>query len=1641
MRNRTPFSRAAAILCAALLAMTSTPAYAGETEGVPSVTGQVEVPESEAPVLRGETEATGDKSAEEKDSSSEADGAKAVEQEPTDALASTKNTNDEGTKDYIVVLPIMPGVQYADVDESHKSEEYSTDEETILLYTQGEHVSFSVDTSFSWSVYDKAQDSDILKSGDVKNGKVSFTMPADDLIVRYIVPNADGADVVNETEKGSEQSTEAAIPANRETEQGEKAESVSGFVEEETESETVSEENAFSAISAETEKPETEAVSEKASETETETETETEQTTFKVIAPDGDGYSMSVKGGETHEAGEKVTVVVTPKEGQLIDEVTAYYDGNVASADQTNQPEYASLGADTEKAETKSMAETAVEAASQNAVAPEDTSENESADAAELNLSVKNIAVKVDTSDETPDSFTVGDVVGEKKMSFRMPKANVVLRAKATPIPGGEALGVTGGKLYSMDSPEKTLKINYIKDGNILDNMSMDVGGGTSTGNGGKSRGAYYSKSNGNNHINDGARAVEFTLADGSTYTTFAYCLQNDLGNPSDETFKTGKISLLGTNENVAKGLYYLYRGPGWGLTVNGVNVQALVDQWTNQDGKVTGSSRYAVTHAVLCYLNNPAEHNWAKYWYGELDSKTQAAIEKIGNAIKGFPAPSSGLSTSGATASWDGNYYSTGAISFSSTVPGDWAQATIPAHMYLNVGNRRYSGGNVAQVNAGESFTISVDAEFTGTPQTLVFKTRYGTSFVPYKFDAAKKSQDLGFAYVANNGTTLTINWQPGTNVKIRKSSAAPVFTDNNRMYSLNGATFDLEGNGRKYTFTVDANGNSAEQLVLPGNYTLTETVVPTGYKKAAPMPVTVKAGAGSQTFEVKDEPKKASANLTVQKKIVSDGDDTGHDLSTAQFTIKYYDNVDASGDPKNVWVIHPTAVGGSNPQTYVASLDQAHLVSGSLVYGAGRFPLGSISIQETYAPNGTVLNSAVQTFQLLDSTDNPSANIKLESLDVHNNVLKLQIRKLDEAGKDLPGAKLAVFDAGGNKVDEWTADGKPHNISKKLHEGDTYTISEVSVPAGYVKAKPVTFTVKNTPELQTFTMVDKQVLVSKTDVTGDKEIPGAKLTVTDKNGNPVDSWTSTNKSHPVSGLSVGETYTMTETLAPKEFVKANSIKFTVLDDGKVQTVRMVDKQLVVSKTDVTGDREIPGAKLTITDKDGKVVDEWTSTEKPHYTSGLEAGASYTLTETTAPDGFVRAESIKFTVKDDGKIQTVSMKDKQVTLTKLDITGGKEIPGASITVKDKDGRTVDEWVSEEKPHAISGLEDGGTYTLTETTAPEGFSRNPETIEFSVMKDSGDQHLTMKDRQVFVTKTDITNGQEIPGAHLSVTDKDGNVVDEWTSTGNPHPISGIVDGEKYSLTETKPADGFVTAESIQFTVDDELKENQVVEMKDDITKVDISKQEITGGKEIPGAHLVIKDKDGNVVAEWDSTETPHYIERIPIGSYTLTETKPADGYVTAETISFEVKDTPEIQHVKMYDDVTKVEISKQDITTKEELPGAKLVIRDKDGKTVETWVSTDEPHYIEKLPIGDYTLTEITAPNGYQKAETVKFTVKDTGEIQHVVMYDSPIPPQTSTPPKTSDPFNPIILAGAAAAIALLVFGILLIRKKKNKKV
>lgn len=219
--------------------------------------------------------------------------------------------------------------------------------------------------------------------------------------------------------------------------------------------------------------------------------------------------------------------------------------------------------------------------------------------------------------------------------------------------------------------------------------------------------------------------------------------------------------------------------------------------------------------------------------------------------------------------------------------------------------------------------------------------------------------------------------------------------------------------------------------------------------------------------------------------------------------------------------------------------------------------------------------------------------------------------------------------------------------------------------------------------------------------------------------------------------------------------------------------------------------------------------------------------------------------------------------------------------------------------------------------------------------------------------------------------------------------------------------------------------------------------LDISKVDLTGGFELDGAELVLKDQAGEVVDQWTSTGVPHRISPIVPGKYTLAETVAPQGYLlSSETVEIEVLETGDIQTAEMTNDYTKVDISKTDIATGKELPGATLQVIDSDGNVIEKWVSEDKPHRIDMLEPGDYVLREITAPDGYEVAEDVAFTVDATGEIQTVVMKDAATP---GTPGKGYDktgvdlaPIFALIAAGIAAAGGLIGYGAH--KRRKSKK-
>ena len=356
-----------------------------------------------------------------------------------------------------------------------------------------------------------------------------------------------------------------------------------------------------------------------------------------------------------------------------------------------------------------------------------------------------------------------------------------------------------------------------------------------------------------------------------------------------------------------------------------------------------------------------------------------------------------------------------------------------------------------------------------------------------------------------------------------------------------------------------------------------------------------------------------------------------------------------------------------------------------------------------------------------------------------------------------------------------------------------------------------------------------------------------------------------------------------------------------------------------------------------------------------------------------------------------------------------------------------------------------------GNYIVKELRAPLGYYVNEEPMEVTFTYDGQavmvlDNTCSNKPTEMWVSKRDLTNDEELPGATLAIKDTDGNTVTTWVSTDEPHRVTGLHFGESYTLTEIRAADGYALANDITFRLiqksdedgnhleecevyylttknilfwkwdDWKLLDDATVIMQDDITKVQISKKDLTTNEELPGAELIITDEKGSEIDRWISTDAPHYMEKLPAGKYTLTEVTAPDGYAIAERMEFEVLPNGEVQTFEMFDDTIKVKISKVDITTNEELPGAELVIKDKDGTEIDRWISTNGPHYVEKMPAGDYTLTEITAPNGYKVAESIDFTVLPTGEIQTVVMKDAredtptPTPDNTPTPDHTPQP-------------------------------
>lgn len=431
-------------------------------------------------------------------------------------------------------------------------------------------------------------------------------------------------------------------------------------------------------------------------------------------------------------------------------------------------------------------------------------------------------------------------------------------------------------------------------------------------------------------------------------------------------------------------------------------------------------------------------------------------------------------------------------------------------------------------------------------------------------------------------------------------------------------------------------------------------------------------------------------------------------------------------------------------------------------------------------------------------------------------------------------------------------------------------------------------------------------KVEISKKTVTGDDELEGATLTVKDSNGDVVLdkdgnelTWVSGDHPHKIEGLHINEAYTLEETVAADGYVKATSIEFKVNEDGSVTSVTMIDKMVTVSKVDIGG-KEVKGAEMSVTDTDGNVIDSWTSDGTEHKVNGLEEGKKYILNENTAPAGYVKATSIPFEVSgaDENGVkvdQAIDMTDKKVTLNKTD-GNGNEVSGAKITITDEDGNTVESWTSGDKPHDISGLEEGKSYTWHEDYSEDIFGYYyAEDYTFEVTADGIDQNLEMVDAPIKyqIAKVD-DNGNYVKGVTLKLTDitdaenpTEVELPNGGVTTGKPFELDKVLGAEHtYELVESEYVAGVYKATKMQFTVP-KYGTNEVtkVTMEDITTNIAVSKVDNHGDR-VKGAKMsvleAVKNDDGTITPAVDENGN----EKAPVYTFT-TEDKATDisGYV------------------------------------------------------------------------------------------------------------------------------------------------------------
>lgn len=993
---------------------------------------------------------------------------------------------------------------------------------------------------------------------------------------------------------------------------------------------------------------------------------------------------------------------------------------------------------------------------------------------------------------------------------------------------------------------------------------------------------------------------------------------------------------------------------------------------------------------------------------------------------------------------------------------------------------NNQLKTGSI-KINKQSEDNQNGDREFTitGNGKTYTIKTGsdgiailsdipvYNSNNEKIVYTISEKNVPVRYVVPADQTATLTADATTTKTFKnILKKFAVEVTKQDSETSSaqgdgtLSGAVYGIYRDGTLVdTYTTDGSGYFKTKEYVCGNYTVQEISPSEGYLLDETVyPV----GAEAENYTIEHNPISMIVTEDVIKgniAMIKHSDDGSTQIETPEVGAEFEVYLKSSGSYAN-------AV--ETERDYLTCDENGFAQTKDMPYGI-------YTVHQTKGWEGTEF---MEDFDVNISADGQTYryiinNEKFESY--------IKIVKVDsETGKTIPyeGAGFEIYDSNGQKIsmtfayptpttiDTFYTNSEGYLITPEVLPYGEYLLVEVQAPYGYaLDSTPVSFTVSADN-------AEKENALTVIKVRKENTAQKGKISV-QKTG---DIFTSVNMASSAYTDENGELVVNSTTYTP------------VFANGNLSGAVF---QVIAAEDIVTLDG-------TVHANAGDVVAEITTDENGYAETDLLYLGKYEIKEVQAPYGYVRNSESQFVEltyagQEIAVLDTVNAsfvndyQSVEISLSKVmendelfgignnneylsvrfGLFAAEDIQAADGTVIPADGLLSEVSLDENMTAKFDVQIPFGRYYVQEIATDEHYVLNGEKylVNFEYMGqdirtvdiDCGQFVNLLKRGRIEGHKVD-DKSEPLENAVFGLFTADcvkfsrDTAVMTAASDENGYFVFDEIPYGEYIIHEIETPTGYIFSdESYPVTVSEDGDVVEITAVNKPIT-IEISKVNVYG-EELIGAEMQLIDSEDNVVDEWVSDGTNHVVSKLGAGEYVLKEIASPDGYVIAADIKFSVDvygnvtvenvDSKAVSDngdplITMVDDTTKVQISKQDITTGEELPGATLQIIDEDGNVVEEWVSTNEPHMIEGKLIAskEYTLKEIIAPEGYEIANEIKFTVNEDGSVTEVVMYDE-LTPKTTTP-YTGDNHNDFA-AFAMLGAASVILAALIITKKGKK--